>query len=290
VRKALCILSVERVVLMYQMMNWEACAADDKENLISIPDDIRDCYNAVQHAVIQICQQQDNLSSSRTSPRALAALSELTFQYATDVLASDLDSFAQHAGRRTTINEQDVKLVVRRNPAIVAKIECIMQRDTGSNTELVDKTNASHTKNGKKTKLIDLQSKNKRMVDEYEKQHLDDSDSSTSTDEEMIFERCFNRESLDSVPSRSLKADPILLSSTLTADKKSRQQSASVASVESHDPFVNTDSESSTTTNLFHASSITKKRNVSESGRFRLHKKAILSVDESSSDDEKDSK
>lgn len=287
-------------------MNWQ----DDnleKENVASNIEDVRDRHRAVQFAVIQICQEQDTLTSSRTSPRALAALAELTYQYVTKVLASDLDCFANHAGRRT-INEHDVKLVVRRNPSILTKLENKLN-DRGN--LLKENTNILASNNRKKMTKIDLQKKNKRKTIDYENANIEDSDaSSTSTDEDLIFEQCFNRKSFGSAKSASLEEDPFLSSSRhtarikqsvatsaiLTQKKKSfdvlaDSDSESLAILtlkkKSLDVLVDSDSESSTDTRFKLVSSDAKKISIRKDGkeRFRLQH----GIDRSSSKDAADS-
>ncbi|GAX16826.1 hypothetical protein FisN_5Hh198 [Fistulifera solaris] len=71
--------------------------------------------SAVQFAVIQICAQEETHTKTKITPKAVRALSELTYLYATTSLRDDLDAFATHAGRKT-IHEADVKLVARKNP------------------------------------------------------------------------------------------------------------------------------------------------------------------------------
>lgn len=81
-----------------------------------------DLRSAVQFAVIQICAEEDGGGRTKMSPRALAALSELTYHYAVSCLSRDLELFSDHAGRKR-ITEQDVLLVVRKNSDIKGKVE-----------------------------------------------------------------------------------------------------------------------------------------------------------------------
>ena len=89
-------------------------------------DDTRseDLRKALQMAVIGICEkeEEDPISSSAMSGQAIQVLTELTFLYATTSLARDLDAFSTHA-KRQTITADDVKLVARKNPDILEKLE-----------------------------------------------------------------------------------------------------------------------------------------------------------------------
>jgi len=99
-----------------------------------------DLRAAVQYAVIQICstaaeEEEDcaeQHSRTRMSPRAIAALSELTFQFTTTCLSADLEAFSNHAGRRT-INMSDVLLVVRKHPDLLAKLQDFCDRQQEKN-------------------------------------------------------------------------------------------------------------------------------------------------------------
>jgi histone H3/H4 len=111
--------------------------------------DDNDPYAAVQYAVKQICEEQDRIVGNyQTSSRAIATISELLFQYATNFLAKDLNSFAQHGGRKTTISENDVKLTIRRNTGLEVRIECLLHessvgRKTKTTTSIVNYRNKS---------------------------------------------------------------------------------------------------------------------------------------------------
>lgn len=81
---------------------------------------------ALQFKVGTLCRQEEeqehqnegstqNKHNFRMSQSAIAALTELTYHYATKCLGPDLVKFSQH-GNRKTINVEDVKLAARRNP------------------------------------------------------------------------------------------------------------------------------------------------------------------------------
>lgn len=97
----------------------------------------RDIRAALHFAVGRICrEEQDDESGRENAPRmssrAIAALTELTYQYATTSLASDLVCFSKHANRRT-INVDDVKLVARKNPErLLASLERFCDASGGS--------------------------------------------------------------------------------------------------------------------------------------------------------------
>jgi centromere protein S len=135
---------------------------------------------AVQYAVIQLCSEDDENSSSRMSPRAIAALAELTCLYATHSLAADLEAFSSHAGRRT-ITEADVKLSARKIP------EALMQRlndfcDIHCTSNNNDNSKRKAKKIGAKAATVDLQgTKHKDFAYDVE------SDSSSS-DEDTTME------------------------------------------------------------------------------------------------------
>jgi histone H3/H4 len=224
-------------------MNWQANNLEE-ENVISNTDDVLDCHKAVQFAVIKICKQQDNLiSTHRTSPRAMAALAELTYQYAKKVLASDLDCFAQHAGRRT-INEHDVNLVVRRNPFILTELQNKQRRNLSKDTTCLSTTTAQR----KQISKIDLQRKNKRIIGNCENKIFDESDSSNSTDEDLVFERCLNRTPFGNAHSKYLERETVLFSSRQIAETKHSVASSAkfrCQDVASIDAFIDSGSESS---------------------------------------------
>ena len=69
--------------------------------------------------VSDICSELKSELGVEFSPEVVAALTELTLEK-NKRSAEDLEAFAQHA-KRSTINVEDVKLLTRRNPALVTK-------------------------------------------------------------------------------------------------------------------------------------------------------------------------
>uniref|UniRef100_A0A7R9ZA28 Centromere protein S n=1 Tax=Pseudictyota dubia TaxID=2749911 RepID=A0A7R9ZA28_9STRA len=81
--------------------------------------------SALHFAVGRICHEEEleQDDCARMTSEAIAALTELVYQYTTTSLANDLVSFSRHANRRT-ISVDDVKLVLRKDPdGLLASLE-----------------------------------------------------------------------------------------------------------------------------------------------------------------------
>ena len=126
----------------------------------NIPNDIEeetDLRAAVQYAVLQICNEEDQRAgNTRTSPHAVASLAELAFLYATQSMAPDLDAYSNHAGRRT-ITEADVKLILRKNHNGLSKLQSFCEEHCSSANSDGAKRKAKRRK--EKAVTIDLQRK-----------------------------------------------------------------------------------------------------------------------------------
>jgi histone H3/H4 len=153
-------------------------------------EDASDVRAAVQYSVIQICSEEDAGSTTKMSPRALAALAELTYRYATGCLAADLAAFAEHAGRRT-VTDADVKLVARKNEGVLRSLQEKLDEYALNNDGEADAAGAATRKNKKrrttkkKAPVIDLQGKGASTTDRFYEASSEDS----SSDEEMMFEK-----------------------------------------------------------------------------------------------------
>ena len=73
--------------------------------------------SAVELTVSDICSELKTELGLNFSPEVVAALTELTVEK-NKRSAEDLEAFAQHA-KRSTISADDVKLLTRRNAALV---------------------------------------------------------------------------------------------------------------------------------------------------------------------------
>jgi centromere protein S len=119
---------------------------DDAANDEANSNEVR---RALQHAVMQICTKAEEETDSSMTPHAIAALAELTYLYATTCLARDLDCFASHGNRRS-INPDDVKLVARKNPEILRKLETTAKPSQSRRNSTSTKTTKHETQNKQK--------------------------------------------------------------------------------------------------------------------------------------------
>ena len=79
-----------------------------------VGDETKDLRKALQFAVCKIIFREDREQGTRTTESAIAALTELTFQYATKSLIPDLHIFSTHANRKSTISPDDVVVALRK--------------------------------------------------------------------------------------------------------------------------------------------------------------------------------
>uniref|UniRef100_A0A914VLZ0 Centromere protein S n=1 Tax=Plectus sambesii TaxID=2011161 RepID=A0A914VLZ0_9BILA len=68
-----------------------------------------------------MCEERDEGSHMSFSREFIAQLGQLTFDFLSDTWAKDLELFARHA-KRTSVNVDDVKLLVRNNPSLLAAL------------------------------------------------------------------------------------------------------------------------------------------------------------------------
>jgi hypothetical protein len=77
-------------------------------------DEMEDLRKALQLAVCKIIFEEDREQGTRATQSAIAAMTELTFQYATQSLIPDLYTFSTHANRKSTICPDDVAVALRK--------------------------------------------------------------------------------------------------------------------------------------------------------------------------------
>ena len=93
-------------------------------------DEEKKLKRALHYAVVQICQEEGGKGNFAPSKELMYAISDLSFKYAAEVMASDLEAFAKHA-KRSTISPADVILMARKDPNIARRLEAF-HRDTAA--------------------------------------------------------------------------------------------------------------------------------------------------------------
>ncbi|KAG7364851.1 CENP-S protein [Nitzschia inconspicua] len=122
--------------------------------------ELKDLRTALQHAVCKIVLQQDRVLKTRTSPAAINALTELTFQYITRAMVPDLYAFSTHGNRKSSISPDDVALLLRKLPSNI--MEQFRADFCNSNTSITNNSKKarrySNQNNGEKRKQSRQQS------------------------------------------------------------------------------------------------------------------------------------
>jgi histone H3/H4 len=150
----------------------------------------RDIRAALQYAVAQICMEEEmSDASTHMSSQAVAALSELVYQYSTKCLSNDLIAFARHASRRT-ITLDDVRLVARKDPeGLQSKLASFARREKLSSGKKEDPRDSPPVAATPVTERM-------RAFQERLKKGIDSSDSAIDTDEEMNEKPTANKQSV----------------------------------------------------------------------------------------------
>uniref|UniRef100_A0A6S8F0G9 Centromere protein S n=1 Tax=Aureoumbra lagunensis TaxID=44058 RepID=A0A6S8F0G9_9STRA len=110
--------------------------------------------SALVHAVGKICESERGLEME---PATVATLSFVVEQYM-KILATDLPAFASHA-KRSSISVDDVLLVARRNPDVLARLNDYVETynlRTTSKKKKTDETKATTTKKKSKDHVVDF--------------------------------------------------------------------------------------------------------------------------------------
>ncbi|KAK2143683.1 hypothetical protein LSH36_820g00067 [Paralvinella palmiformis] len=81
---------------------------------------------AVHYTVAEICEERGKECDVTFAKQVISALSEATFRYS-QMMSRDLELFAKHA-KRSTINTEDVKLLVRKSPQMLMHIQDLCDR------------------------------------------------------------------------------------------------------------------------------------------------------------------
>ena len=219
----------------------------DDGNDTALSEDLR---KALQSAVIGICEMEEeneeNASSSgiAVSGSAINAITELTFLYATTSLARDLDAFATHAGRQT-ITDADVKLVARKNPDILEKLELYCQQyNVSKKPKARRKKDAtdSKMKGGKNEQSV---SGNADSFPSDNSNNIDGSSSEAESDLEEEINRSASERKRPRPPDKTAAEPPAMSSDSSSSDDDFIIGAASKKNVATNETFELNDSSSS---------------------------------------------
>ncbi|GBM30018.1 Centromere protein S [Araneus ventricosus] len=109
-------------------------------------------HTSLHYAVGKICNESAEGLKVKFSKEFIGTLADLTFRQA-GIFAEDLEMFAKHA-KRTTINADDVKLLVRRSKSLQEHISK-MAEELSANS-LKAKGKKKKTEIGEPSHVIDL--------------------------------------------------------------------------------------------------------------------------------------
>eukprot|EP00920_Eleutheroschizon_duboscqi_P027329 GHVT01066908.1.p1 GENE.GHVT01066908.1~~GHVT01066908.1.p1 ORF type:complete len:140 (-),score=15.65 GHVT01066908.1:393-812(-) len=93
---------------------------------------------AVHYTVGKICEDEAADLDVTFSRQFIAVLAEATFKQC-QVMAKDLEQFAKHA-KRTTINADDVKLLIRKSPALLDHINSMHESEVSRKEQKTKRT------------------------------------------------------------------------------------------------------------------------------------------------------
>ncbi|CAF1103470.1 unnamed protein product [Adineta steineri] len=114
----------------------------DDERLLQDP--VLRLKAALHAACGKICEQLQTQSNVTVDKQVVAAIGDITFQQI-GTFCQDLDAFAKH-GKRTTINTDDVRLLCRRNPGLLDKVDDfqrVLKPSKATNRSTTNRTNVS---------------------------------------------------------------------------------------------------------------------------------------------------
>ncbi|WAQ96689.1 CENPS-like protein [Mya arenaria] len=88
---------------------------------------------AVHHTTLQICKEHADEKNVQLNKMVVAAISETTWKKC-EQFATDLELFAKHA-KRSTINADDVKMLIRKTPKLLDYINGVQEELNASKPE-----------------------------------------------------------------------------------------------------------------------------------------------------------
>ncbi|XP_052820149.1 centromere protein S-like [Mya arenaria] len=88
---------------------------------------------AVHHTTLQICNEHADEKNVQHNKMVVAAISETTWKKC-EQFATDLELFAKHV-KRSTINADDVKMLIRKTPKLLDYINGVQEELNASKPE-----------------------------------------------------------------------------------------------------------------------------------------------------------
>ncbi|KAK6177316.1 hypothetical protein SNE40_015440 [Patella caerulea] len=107
---------------------------------------------SVYYTVLQLCKEAEVNMEIKINKQVTAAIAETTCKQF-EHFAADLELFAKH-GKRTTINTDDVKLLVRKTPKLLEHLNSV-QEENPSKTVNKGKKKTVSNKSKKKSTTVD---------------------------------------------------------------------------------------------------------------------------------------
>ncbi|KAL4221019.1 Centromere protein S [Mactra antiquata] len=99
---------------------------------------------AVHHTTLQICKEHSASQDVQLNRMVVASISETVWRKF-EAWATDLELFAKHA-KRSTINADDVKMLIRKSPKLLAHMNQVHEQIVATKNEGKKKTKKSTAK------------------------------------------------------------------------------------------------------------------------------------------------
>ncbi|XP_045163868.2 centromere protein S-like [Mercenaria mercenaria] len=99
---------------------------------------------AVHHTTLRVCKESVEGKDVELNRMVVAAISEATWKRF-ETWATDLEMFAKH-GKRSTVNADDVKMLIRKSPKLLEHINMLQEQMNASKGETKKKTKKTKSK------------------------------------------------------------------------------------------------------------------------------------------------
>ncbi|CAL1535501.1 unnamed protein product [Lymnaea stagnalis] len=112
---------------------------------ISNTENVQSCKAALYYSIKQISKEVEEEMDVTISPQVLATVSE-SLHRQIECYALDLENFAKHA-KRTNVNVDDVKLIIRRNDTLFRHLSEMAADQTATNKRGSKKSTSKNKRN-----------------------------------------------------------------------------------------------------------------------------------------------